>query len=54
MKENDIYVLEKTKFIYDGSLIAIAEDPKVNNVFQLGPGKMRIRHYSFRKGGLKR
>lgn len=45
----DIYVLDGTKVRTDGSLIAIAGDPEVENVFQLNPGKIRIRHYSFRK-----
>ena len=45
----DIYVLDGTRVKTDGSLIAIAEDPEIENVFQLNPGKIRIRHYSFRK-----
>ena len=45
----DIYVLDGTRVRTNGSLIAIAEDPEIENVFQLNPGKVRIRHYSFRK-----
>ena len=46
----DIYVLDGTRVMTDGSLIAIAEDPEIANVFQLNPGKIRIRHYPFRVG----
>jgi len=46
---NDIYVLDGTRVRTNGSLIAVAQDPEIENVFQLNPGKVRIRHYSFRK-----
>lgn len=45
----DIYVLDGTRVRTNGSLIAIAEDPGIENVFQLNPGQIRIRHHSFRK-----
>jgi len=49
MKENNIYILDGTRVMTNGSLITIAEDPSIENVFQLSLGKIRVRHYSFRK-----
>jgi len=49
MKQNDVYVLDGAKVMTNGSPITVAEDPDIENVFQLGPGKIRIRHHSFRK-----
>lgn len=46
---NDLYVLDGTRVTTNGSLIAVAQDPEIENVFQLSPGKIRIRHYSFRQ-----
>lgn len=48
-RTRDIYVLDGTRVRTNGSLIAVAQDPEIENVFQLNPGKVRIRHYSFRK-----
>jgi len=45
----DIYVLDGTRVMTNGSLITVAQDPDIANVFQVNPGKIRIRHYSFRK-----
>ena len=44
----DIYVLGGTRVMTNGSMISIGENPGIENVFQLNPGKIRIRHFTFR------
>ncbi len=46
---NDIYVLDGARVMTNGSLILVGDDDSAKCVFQLSPGKIRLRHYSFRK-----